>query len=229
MKDFQIQLVGVSKVYHANGLPVRALDGIALTVNAGEFAVLAGPSGSGKSTILHLIGALDRPTEGKVFIEGDDLYARSREGLAAFRLNKIGFVFQAYNLIPVLTARENVEYPLLLQRIEKKERLRRSEELLLHVGLKAQMSKRPGEMSGGQQQRVAVARALATKPQVVLADEPTANLDSHTGSALIDLFRELNDQYKVTFLFASHDAMVISRAHRVIHLKDGRVEGEEIQ
>ncbi len=227
MSEPQIRLESVSKIYRTHGLPVRALEGIALSVNAGEFAVLAGPSGSGKSTILHLIGGLDRPTEGEVFIGGESLYRRSRNELATFRLFKVGFVFQAYNLIPVLTARENVEYPLLLQRISADERRRRSTELLGRVGLTDQAGKRPGEMSGGQQQRVAVARALASRPEVVLADEPTANLDSATGSALIDLFRELNGQYRVTFLFASHDPMVIRRAHRVIHLKDGRVEREE--
>jgi len=225
----QIRLMGVAKVYHSNGLPVRALSGIELGIGNGAFAVLAGPSGSGKSTILHLIGALDRPSEGKVIIDGCDLYALSRAELADFRLNKIGFVFQAYNLIPVLSARENVEYPLQLQHIPLEERRRRSEELLKRVGLGDQMHKRPGEMSGGQQQRVAVARALGTRPRIILADEPTANLDSKTGEALIDLFRELNDQYKVTFVFASHDPMVIRRAHQVIRLKDGCVEGEERQ
>ncbi|HSA59913.1 MAG TPA: ABC transporter ATP-binding protein [bacterium] len=224
-----IRLEHITKVYHADGLPVRALSGIDLSISPGAFAVLAGPSGSGKSTILHLIGALDRPSEGRVLIEGDDLYRRSRKELADFRLHKIGFVFQAYNLIPVLTARENVEYPLLLQRIPPDGRRARSEDLLRRVGLGDQSGKRPGEMSGGQQQRVAVARALAARPRIILADEPTANLDSKTGSELIDLFRELNEQYKVTFVFASHDPMVIRRAHQIVRLKDGRVEGEERQ
>lgn len=227
MKTPQIRLSSVSKVYDAGGLPVRALDKIDLAIEAGEFSVLAGPSGSGKSTILHLIGGLDRPSEGEVFIAGESLYRRDRDALADFRLHKIGFVFQAYNLIPVLSALENVEYPLLLQRIPEAIRRKRSLELLGRVGLADQVAKKPGEMSGGQQQRVAVARALATNPEVVLADEPTANLDSATGSALIDLFRELNEHYKVTFVFASHDSMVIERAHRVIHLKDGHVEGEQ--
>jgi putative ABC transport system ATP-binding protein len=227
MGALQIQLQSVGKTYHSNGLPVRALTGIDLAIEQGSFVVLAGPSGSGKSTILHLIGALDRPSEGRVLIEGDDLYRRNRKELAGFRLHQIGFVFQAYNLIPVLTARENVEYPLLLQRLPAPERSARSEDLLKKVGLADQMRKRPGEMSGGQQQRVAVARALAARPRIILADEPTANLDSKTGSELIDLFRDLNEQFKVTFVFASHDPMVIRRAHRVIRLKDGRVEGEE--
>ncbi len=224
-----IELSGVSKVYHANGLPVAALSGINLNIGSGEFAVLAGPSGSGKSTILHLIGGLDRPTEGCVSVGGGDLSRLNRRELAQFRLDRIGFVFQAYNLIPVLTAEENVEYPLLLQHIGKVERRNRSGDLLERVGLRDQRRKRPGEMSGGQQQRVAVARALATRPQIVLADEPTANLDSHTGAALIDLFRDLNEQSKISFLFASHDPMVIRRAHHVIRLKDGKVEWEESQ
>jgi putative ABC transport system ATP-binding protein len=222
----QIRIENVSKVYRSNGLPVRALDGIGLSIESGDFAVLAGPSGSGKSTILHLIGALDRPTEGRVLIDGENLYVRDAEALAAFRLEKVGFVFQAYNLIPVLTARENIEYPLLLLRVPAAERAERSSDLLRSVGLEDQRNKRPGEMSGGQQQRVAVARALAARPKIVLADEPTANLDSKTGSELIDLFRELNEISEVTFLFASHDPNVIGRARHVIRLKDGRVEGE---
>ena len=227
MSENQIQISKVSKVYCSGGLPVQALSGVDLKVDRKEFAVLAGPSGSGKSTLLHLIGALDRPTEGSVSVGGQDLAQLSRNELAEFRLRRIGFVFQAYNLIPVLSARENVEYPLLLQKIDPAERRRRSADLLNRVGLADQMNKRPGEMSGGQQQRVAVARSLATRPEIVLADEPTANLDSHTGAALIDLFRDLSEEFKITFLFASHDQMVINRAHHVIHLKDGRVDAEE--
>jgi putative ABC transport system ATP-binding protein len=219
----QIELEGVSKIYRSDGLPVQALADIHLQIGAGEFAVLAGPSGSGKSTLLHLIGALDRPTGGKVIVEGEDLGKLNRNALADFRLRKVGFVFQAYNLIPVLTAEENVEYLLLLQGRKKEERQERGGALLERVGLADQRHKRPGEMSGGQQQRVAVARALATNPAIVLADEPTANLDSRTGADLIDLFRELNQQYRTTFLFASHDPMVIERAGRVIRLHDGRI------
>lgn len=229
MAEKQIEISKVSKIYHADGLPVQALSGVDLKVDRKEFAVLAGPSGSGKSTLLHLIGALDRPTEGGVSVGGQDLAQLSRSELAEFRLYRIGFVFQAYNLIHVLSARENVEYPLLLQKIDPKERRRRSEDLLKRVDLADQMNKRPGEMSGGQQQRVAVARSLATRPEIVLADEPTANLDSRTGAALIDLFRDLNEEFKTTFLFASHDPMVINRAHHVIHLKDGRVDAEEFR
>ncbi len=218
-----IDVVSVTKIYRTDGLPVRALHQVDLRIETGQFAVLAGPSGSGKSTLLHLIGALDQPTEGEITVAGQNLKNLSRSLLSGFRLKKIGFVFQAYNLIPVLSALENVEYPLLLQEIEKKERKERAIELLRRVGLGDQMTKRPGEMSGGQQQRVAVSRALATRPEIVLADEPTANLDSQTGASLIDLFRDLNQQMGMTFLFASHDPMVIERAQRVIRLKDGEV------
>lgn len=218
-----VSFQNVSKTYHSDGLEVTALADLNLTIDSGEFLTVAGPSGSGKSTLLHLIGALDQPTEGVVSVQGRDLRSLPDDELSLFRLRTIGFVFQAYNLIPVLNAQENVEYPLLLQKVDRAERERRSVELLERVGLSDQRRKRPGEMSGGQQQRVAVARALVTRPQIVLADEPTANLDSHTGAGLIDLFRELNNQFKVTFLFASHDPMVIERAQRVIRLHDGRI------
>ncbi len=220
----QIVLEGVGKVYQTDGLAVEALRNINLSLDAGEFAVLAGPSGSGKSTLLHLIGALDRPTKGNIHVAGQDLSKLNRGKLSDFRLRRVGFVFQAYNLIPVLTAIENVEYILLLQGVGREERKLRATHFLERVGLSDQMRKRPGEMSGGQQQRVAVARALATRPQLILADEPTANLDSANGAGLIDLFRELNEQFKTTFVFASHDPMVIERARRVIRLKDGSVE-----
>ncbi len=219
----QILLQGVSKIYESNGLPSTALHDVTLGIDQGEFTVLAGPSGSGKSTILHLIGALDQPSQGRVWVVGSDLAELSADQLSKFRLNKIGFVFQAYNLIPVLTAKENVEYPLILQGVPKKEQERRSIELMERVGLKDHMNKRPTQMSGGQQQRVAVARALAAKPEIVLADEPTANLDSQTGELLIELFRQLNEDYKTTFIMASHDPEVIDQAKRVVRLKDGRI------
>ncbi len=218
-----ISLENVSKIYHSDGIPVPALRNIQLKINRGDFVTLAGPSGSGKSTLLHLLGALDQPTEGRVLIADEDLSLLSRQKLASFRLHRIGFIFQTYNLIPVLTAQENVEYPLLLQKINRQEREERSIGLLKRVGLGDQLRKKPGEMSGGQQQRVAVARALATRPQVILADEPTANLDSATGMGLINLFRELNEQYQTTFVFASHDPMVIERARQVIRLHDGEI------
>lgn len=219
----QIEINQVDKVYDSNGQSVSALTDITVTLDKGEFAVLAGPSGSGKSTLLHIIGALDIPTHGSVRVGGLELAGQSQKTLSQFRLNHIGFVFQAYNLIPVLTAQENVEYPLLLQGVAAPDRTIRARDLLERVGLQALRHKRPNEMSGGQQQRVAVARALAGNPDVVLADEPTANLDSSTGAALIDLFRDLNQQFQTTFLFASHDGMVIDRARRVIHLKDGKI------
>ena len=220
----QIEIEAVEKVYHTNGLPVRALTNISLGFTPGEFAVLAGPSGSGKSTLLNLIGGLDRPTAGRIQVAGQDLLQMNSRELSEFRLRKIGFVFQAYNLIPVLTAMENVEYILLLQGMGAGERREKSLALLERVGLSSQIHKRPSEMSGGQQQRVAVARALASRPEIILADEPTANLDSQTGAMLIDLFRELNQQFETTFLFASHDPMVIQRARRVVRLKDGHIE-----
>jgi putative ABC transport system ATP-binding protein len=222
--EAQITTDNLSKVYHANGLPVTALREVDLSFEQGEFSVLAGPSGSGKSTLLHLIGALDRPSSGTVFVGGRDLSKMSATDLADFRLRKIGFVFQAFNLIPVLTGFENVEFTLLLQGVGEKERRDRALTLLEKVGLLDQRDKRPTEMSGGQQQRIAVARALATQPEIVLADEPTANLDSKTGSQLIDLFLKLNGEFNVTFLLASHDPMVIGRARRVVRLKDGHVE-----
>lgn len=220
--EAQIVTQNLSKVYQTNGLPVIALKNVDLTFESGEFSVLAGPSGSGKSTLLHLIGALDRPTSGTIQVGGEDLSRFSSRRLSEFRLRKVGFVFQAYNLISVLTAIENVEYVLLLQGVPFGERRERGTALLERVGLIDQMNKRPTEMSGGQQQRVAVARALASRPEIILADEPTANLDSQTGAALIELFRELNEQYKTSFIFASHDPMVIEKARRVIRLKDGR-------
>lgn len=219
----QIEIDHVDKIYDSNGLSVSALTDITLTLDTGEFAVLAGPSGSGKSTLLHIIGALDTPTRGSVRVGGQELVGQSPHFLSHFRLTQIGFVFQAYNLIPVLTAQENVEYPLLLQGVARPQREARAKELLESVGLSALRHKRPNEMSGGQQQRVAVARALAGSPQIVLADEPTANLDSTNGASLIDLFRDLNERLHTTFLFASHDPMVIERARRVIRLKDGRI------
>lgn len=222
--DKQVLLEGVEKTYQINGLAVRALQNINLSFDAGDFAVLAGPSGSGKSTLLNLIGALDRPTRGVVRVAGENLAQMSARKAADFRLHRLGFVFQAYNLIPVLSALENVEYILLLQGTDSEERRKRASELLDRVGLRDQRNKRPNEMSGGQQQRVAVARALASRPEIILADEPTANLDSQTGAGLIDLFRELNEQFRTTFLFASHDMRVIERARRVIRLRDGCVE-----
>lgn len=218
-----ITVEGVSKIYHDSGLPVHALDGVTVEFKRGAFASIVGPSGSGKTTLLNIIGGLDVPTAGRVVIDDVDLATLSPDALIDFRLRHIGFVFQAYNLIPVLTASENIEFIMLLQNIPKPDRRRRARELLVRVGLGARGEDTPATLSGGQQQRVAVARALASKPSFVLADEPTANLDSRTAEALLDLMEELNHGEGMTFLFSTHDSKVIRRAHRVITLEDGRI------
>lgn len=213
----------LKKIYRQGSVDVPALRGLDLKLRRGQFAVLAGSSGSGKTTLLNLIGALDRPTEGSVRVDGKDLASMGSRELAHMRLQRIGFVFQAYNLVPVLTAYENAEYVLLLQGVPADERRRRVTELLHAVGLEGMEHRRPSELSGGQQQRVAVARAIAAEPALVLADEPTANLDSTTGTELIQLMRELNQNRGVTFLFSSHDPKVIERADRVVQLQDGLI------
>jgi putative ABC transport system ATP-binding protein len=215
------------KVYDSRGVRTLALDGVDLSLERGEFAVLHGPSGCGKTTLLNLLGALDTPTEGRVLLEGQDLAERSAAELADLRLHALGFVFQAYNLIPVLTARENVEFVMELQRVAPAQRRARAEAILAEVGLAELADKRPLEMSGGQQQRVAVARAIVGRPKVVLADEPTANLDSATSAALLDLMETLNREHGTTFLFSTHDPLVIGKARRRIRLHDGRVEADE--
>ncbi len=222
-----IQTRGVTKVYNPNKIPVHALNGVDLEIRQGEFTAIVGPSGSGKTTLLNILGGLDRPTKGEVWVDETDLSTLSDAALIKFRKDKIGFVFQAYNLIPVLTARENAEFVLLLQKRPKAERKARVEALLAEVGLESKMDKRPAELSGGQQQRVAVARALAPKPAFILADEPTANLDSKSTANLLDLMAELNQREKVTFVFSTHDQRVIDRARRVVTLVDGRVFKEE--
>lgn len=221
-----VEARALEKVY-PGGAKVAAVRGVSLAVSRGEFAALAGPSGSGKSTLLNLIGTLDRPTRGEVAYEGGVISGLSADALAEFRLRALGFVFQAYNLIPVLTAAENVEYPLVLQGVPAAERARAAREALRWVGLEAHAGRRPDLLSGGQQQRVAVARAIVHRPSLVLADEPTANLDSKTGAALLDLMEGLNRDHGITFLFSSHDPAVLARARRVIHLLDGQLHGEE--
>ncbi|MFH0766196.1 MAG: ABC transporter ATP-binding protein [Calditrichota bacterium] len=222
-----IRLQDVSKIYQDHGIPVKALQEINLEVQAGEFTTVVGPSGSGKSTLLNLIGGLDAPTTGKVWIENQELSALKPSDLINLRLHRIGFVFQAFNLIPVLTALENVEFILLLQGAAKSDRQRRARELLDAVGLGDQLHRRPTELSGGQQQRVAVARALASLPAFVLADEPTANLDSASADNLLSIMERLNHEQGMTFIFSTHDARVVARAHRVITLQDGRVFNDE--
>ena len=222
-----LEAEGVRKIYETRGVETLALDGVDLSIESGEFTVLAGPSGSGKTTLLNLLGALDTPTQGEVRLDGARLAELEPGELAELRLRKLGFVFQAYNLIPVLSARENVEFVMELQGVPAAERRARADELLAEVGLAELADKRPLEMSGGQQQRVAVARAIASRPRIVLADEPTANLDSATAVRLLELMQQLNLKRGVTFLFSSHDPLVIERARRTVRLRDGRVAGDE--
>jgi putative ABC transport system ATP-binding protein len=217
----------LEKTYQDEGVPVRALKEVNLQVEKGEFLAIAGPSGSGKSTLLNLIGGLDEPTSGKVFLEGVDLATLSKGKLAQVRLLKLGFVFQAYNLIPVLTAAENVEFVLMQQGMPDKERRKKTIKLLEELDIGEYADRRPNAMSGGQQQRVAVARAIASEPMLVLADEPTANLDSETAGSLLDLMRNLNQTKGITFIFSTHDPMVMERAERLVKLKDGTIVGDE--
>ena len=213
------------KKYYNSGteLEVRALDSVNLNIEKGEFTAIVGPSGSGKTTLLNLIGGLDQATGGKVIINGKDITGLSENELIDFRLHHIGFVFQAYNLIPVLSAYENAEFIMLLQGKSESERRERVSKLLTEVGLGKQLNKRPAQLSGGQQQRVAVARALASKPKFVLADEPTANLDSKSTAQLLDIMKKLNEEEGVTFIFSTHDQRVIDRAKRIITLEDGQI------
>lgn len=218
-----IQLKNLFKIYDEGGIEVHAVNGISLTIAEGEFTAIVGPSGSGKTTLLNLIGGLDRPTRGEVFINGTEITKLNSKELINFRLNNIGFVFQSYNLIPVLTAHENVEFIMQLQNKPIAERHKRTIELLESVGLGDKNDVRPRHLSGGQQQRVAVARALASKPRFILADEPTANLDSKATTNLLDIMERLNHVEKMTFLFSTHDQRVVNKAHRVITIEDGIV------
>ena len=220
-----VQVRGLSKIYEKKGaLPVHALNDVDLTIDAGEFTAIAGPSGSGKTTLLNCIGTLDIPTAGEVLFNGKPTAAMNRNQRATFRLNNMGFIFQAYNLIPVLTAEENAEFILLLQGISPEERKQRVKNDLVALGIEeAMLSRRPNELSGGQQQRIAIARALVARPKLILADEPTANLDSTTGARLLDTMRMMNEQTGITFLFSTHDPMVMERARRLITLRDGKI------
>jgi len=202
---------------------VKALNEVSIRIHSGDFATLCGPSGSGKTTTLNLIGALDIPTSGKIFLEDKDLSTLSRTELSTIRRNRIGFVFQAYNLVPVLTAYENAEFVLALQNVQKKERQDRVMAILKEVGLEGMENRRPDELSGGQQQRVAIARAVVSEPAIILADEPTANVDSDTADSLLDLMEKLNREKEVTFLFSTHDQRVINRAKRIIRMRDGKL------
>jgi putative ABC transport system ATP-binding protein len=222
-----IECADVRKFYHPGAVDVRALDGVSLTVSKGDFVAIAGPSGSGKTTLLNLIGGLDRVDSGSIHVAGENLAELSQAQLADLRLYRIGFVFQAFNLIPVLSAVENVEFVMLLQGVSGKESRERASSILDEVGLKNMYHRCPHELSGGQQQRVAVARAIVSNPAVVLADEPTANLDSKTGNDLLELMQKMNERFKVTFVFSTHDQMVMSFAGRLIRLRDGRIVAEE--
>jgi putative ABC transport system ATP-binding protein len=219
----------ISKQYRQGQVTVTALKGISLHVEAGEFLALAGPSGSGKTTLLNLIGGLDLPDAGRIEVDGHAFEEMNQSQLAQLRLEKIGFVFQAYNLIPVLSAVENVEYVMLLQGVAAQERRQRARTILDEVGLEGKYDRRPAELSGGQQQRVAVARAIVSNPAIVLADEPTANLDSKTGNGLLAIMRRMNVDKGVTFIFSTHDAMVMEYAKRVVTIRDGEVAQDKVK
>lgn len=224
-----IELKKVSKIYNSSEVQVHAVNDVTLDFSEAEFAAIVGPSGSGKTTLLNMIGGLDQPTSGDIIIGGTNLAALRSSQLIDFRLNNIGFVFQSYNLIPVLTAKENVEFIMNLQKWPEKEKNERTLELLNAVGLGDRVNSRPGKLSGGQQQRVAVARALASRPKFVLADEPTANLDSKSATTLLEIMEKLNHESKITFIFSTHDPRVVKMAHRVITLEDGKVISDDVR
>jgi putative ABC transport system ATP-binding protein len=222
-----VRTEGLWKVFEHDGIRVEAVRDLSITIDPGEFVVLAGPSGSGKTTLLNMLGGLTRPTEGRVWIDGLDITEMSERKLAHLRLERLGFVFQAYNLLPVLTALENAEFTLLLRDVPPEQRRERVEKLFDRIGLEGLEDRRPGKLSGGQQQRVAVARAVVGEPSLVLADEPTANLDTATSTALIDLMAELNRDLGTTFVFATHDTRLMDRARRVVRLVDGAIVDDD--
>lgn len=222
-----IETKNLHKIYNGSEIPVHAVNGINLEIEQGEFTAIVGPSGSGKTTLLNMLGGLDKPTEGEVIIDGVQIGELSNKQIIDFRLKNIGFVFQAYNLIPVLTAKENVEFIMQMQKWNKKEREQRAIEMLEAVGLGDRLKSRPGKMSGGQQQRVAVARALASRPKFILADEPTANLDSASTENLLNIMQELNDKENITFIFSTHDQRVVNKARRIITVEDGKIKSDE--
>jgi len=222
-----IETKNIHKVYQETKVPVNALNGIDLKIEEGEFTAIVGPSGSGKTTLLNIIGGLDLPTQGDIIINNTNIKEFSSSQLIDFRLHNIGFVFQAYNLIPVLTAKENIEFVMVLQKRPKAEREEKAKELMEAVGLIDKMDHKPGQLSGGQQQRVAVARALASQPRFIIADEPTANLDSKSTNELLEIMAEMNRKYKTTFIFATHDQRVMDKAHRIVTIDDGKVVSDE--
>lgn len=221
-----LKIDNLHKNYRIGHIETPALRGVTMTVEDGEFTALVGPSGSGKTTLINMIGGLDTPDSGSICLSDREISGLSQRELSDIRLAHIGFVFQAYNLIPVLTALENVEYVMLLQGVPQKERRQRSIALLEEIGMKELIHKKPGEMSGGQQQRVAIARAIVSEPELVLADEPTANLDSCTSGLLLDLMKDLNERKHITFIFSTHDPLVMERARRVIRIKDGLIDDQ---
>lgn len=227
--DTVIKTTNLSRYFGADDIQVKALDNIDLEIKKGEFSAIVGPSGSGKTTLLHLIGGLDNPTSGQVELSGTNIARMSGTELSNFRRDHIGFVFQSYNLIPVLSAEENIEYVMLLQGVSQSERKSRVKEILETVGLEGLGNRRPAQLSGGQQQRVAVARAMVSEPDIILADEPTANLDSTTGIALLEMMRELNERRQMTFVFSTHDQKIMDRAKRLINLRDGIIDSDSQQ
>jgi putative ABC transport system ATP-binding protein len=224
-----VECTDIKKAYHQGRVEVPALNGVSLSIEKGGFVAIAGPSGSGKTTMLNIIGGLDLPDSGRAVVDGNALGEMNRSELATLRLQKIGFVFQAYNLIPVLSALENVEFVMLLQGVPAAERHERAKDILDEVGLEGTYDRRPAELSGGQQQRVAVARAIVSDPSIVLADEPTANLDSKNGKGLLEMMKEMNEKKKVTFIFSTHDPMVMEYARRLIYLRDGLVADDQVK
>jgi putative ABC transport system ATP-binding protein len=224
-----IRTEGLKKTYRDSGVEVPALRGISLTINAGEFTAIVGPSGSGKTTLLNIVSGLDKPTEGKVWLDGRLVSAMSGAELSDFRRDHIGFIFQAYNLIPVLKVEENIEYIMLLQHVPREERRRRVDDILRDVDLEGFAERFPTRLSGGQQQRVAIARAMVSRPLMILADEPTAHLDSKTGAALLDMMRRLNEERGMSFIFSTHDQMIMDKARRVIVIRDGLVDHDEVR
>jgi putative ABC transport system ATP-binding protein len=222
-----LRAVGLWKTFPQEPEPVHAVRGVDLEIQPGEFLAISGPSGSGKTTVLNLLGGLTRPTRGEVWVGGEEISALADRELARIRLRQIGFIFQAFNLLPILSALENAEFPLLLQGVPKQTRREKVLDLFQRIGLSGLEDRRPGKLSGGQQQRVAVARAVVGEPAIVLADEPTANLDSANSDALLDVMEQLNEELGTTFLFSTHDQRVMDRAHRLVRLVDGRIAGEE--
>ncbi len=224
-----IRAEGLEKTYEDNGVPVKALRGVDLEIKKGEFLSIVGPSGSGKTTLLNIISGLDDPSKGEVYLNNKLISSMSGRELSDFRRDNIGFIFQSHNLIPVLSVEENIEYIMLLQGVPKEERHKRVENILKDVGLEGFANRFPTQLSGGQQQRVAIARAMVSQPALILADEPTASLDSRTGSELLDIMRSLNEKRDMTFIFSTHDKLVMDKARRLIVLKDGQIESDAVK